>query len=233
VQVAEQNGDVELSLPLELIGLTPRLDQQLHADLGVLRGNGTQTIQRSYWNNLDTAIVSDIPSEARLQPANWGVWKFRRGAAALPRAADKPSGVVPGLSVAVYEGSWANLPEVAKLTPVKKAVVAEVSLAPATRQDRYVLVFTGWIQVPRDGVYTFGVTSDDGSRLSIGGTVLADNDGLHGMLEATGAVNLRAGLHPIRIEYLQATHGAGLEVRWETPGGSRELIPASAWRTTP
>lgn len=233
VQVAEQNGDIEVSLPLTLIGLTPRMDMELHADLGVLRGNGTQTIQRSYWNNLDTAIVSDIPSEARLQPANWGVWKFRRGAAAVARAADTPKDVVPGLSVAVYEGSWANLPDVAKLTSVKKEVVKEVSLAPATRQERYVLVFTGWIQVPRDGVYTFGITSDDGSRLSLGGQVLADNDGTHGMQEATGAVNLRAGLHPIRIEYLQATHGAGLEVRWETPGGSREMIPASAWRTTP
>lgn len=233
VQVAEQNGEVEVSLPLALIGLTPRLDQELHADLGVLRGNGTQTIQRSYWNNLDTAIVSDIPSEARLQPANWGVWKFRRGAAAVARAADTPSGVVPGISVAVYEGSWANLPDTTKLTPVKKAVVNEVSLAPATRQERYVLVFTGWIQVPRDGVYTFSITSDDGSRLAVGGQVLADNDGLHGMQEATGAVNLRTGLHPIRIEYLQATHGSGLEVRWETPGGSREPIPTSAWRTTP
>ncbi len=42
----------------------------------VLRGNRSQTIQRQYWNNLNTAFVSDVPSEARLQPRNWGIWKL-------------------------------------------------------------------------------------------------------------------------------------------------------------
>ena len=37
-------------------------------DLGVPRGQSGQTVQRIYWNNLDTLLVSDLPSEARLQP---------------------------------------------------------------------------------------------------------------------------------------------------------------------
>ena len=33
---------------------------RLRGDLGVLRGNGTQTLQRVYWTNKATAIVADI-----------------------------------------------------------------------------------------------------------------------------------------------------------------------------
>jgi hypothetical protein len=63
-------------VPLSTLGLIIKPQKSLLGDLGLLRGNGAQTIQRLYWNNLDTAIVSDIPSEARLQPGNWGLFKF-------------------------------------------------------------------------------------------------------------------------------------------------------------
>ena len=52
--------------------------------MGILRGNGRQTLQRVYWNNKATAIVTDVPSEAELTPALWGVWKFTENAIATP-----------------------------------------------------------------------------------------------------------------------------------------------------
>jgi hypothetical protein len=48
----------------------------LQGDIGILRGTGAITTQRLYWNNLNTSIATDIPSEARLQPGNWGLWKL-------------------------------------------------------------------------------------------------------------------------------------------------------------
>ena len=72
VQLAQRGGDIELSVPLALLGLLPSEGQVLRGDLGLLRGSGAMTTQRLYWNNLDTAICSDVPSEARLAPANWG-----------------------------------------------------------------------------------------------------------------------------------------------------------------
>jgi hypothetical protein len=38
-----------------------------------------------YWNNKGAQIVSDLPSEARLEPVNWGVWRFD----APPRKAER------------------------------------------------------------------------------------------------------------------------------------------------
>jgi hypothetical protein len=65
-------GRVLITAPLELLGID-RNQTRLNLDLGILRGDGTQTVQRLYWNNPDTSIVSDIPSEARLTPAQWGL----------------------------------------------------------------------------------------------------------------------------------------------------------------
>ena len=49
-------------------------------DLGIIRGNGLQNVQRLCWNSLDTWMTSDIPSEARWRSLNWGVLKLVGGA---------------------------------------------------------------------------------------------------------------------------------------------------------
>jgi hypothetical protein len=70
---------VEAAIPWRLLGLTPAAGAEGRLDVGVLFGDptGMQTALRAYWVNRDTNIVADIPSEARLQPANWG--SFRLG----------------------------------------------------------------------------------------------------------------------------------------------------------
>ncbi|MBC7623957.1 MAG: hypothetical protein H7232_11265, partial [Aeromicrobium sp.] len=76
VQLAGADGNYEISIPLEALGLKPQTGQTIKGDLGVLRGDGTQTLSRMYWSNKATAIVSDVPSEAMLTPNLWGDWKF-------------------------------------------------------------------------------------------------------------------------------------------------------------
>ena len=66
----------EVSVPLSTLGLKPADGQSIKADIGILRGNGFQTLQRVYWNNKATAITADVPSEAELTPALWGRWQF-------------------------------------------------------------------------------------------------------------------------------------------------------------
>ncbi len=76
VALAAHEGDYEVGFPLDQIGLVPEKGREILGDIGILRGQSGQTVQRIYWNNLDTLLVSDLPSEARLQPGRWGVWKF-------------------------------------------------------------------------------------------------------------------------------------------------------------
>ncbi len=74
---ADGAGNFELSIPLETLGWEPQAGASYQGDLGVLRGNGFQTLQRVYWSNKATAITSDVPSEAELVPRLWGTWRVK------------------------------------------------------------------------------------------------------------------------------------------------------------
>ncbi len=72
----QRGGDFELAIPLEVLALQPRSNTVITGDIGILRGNGAESTQRIYWNNRYTSSVCDIPTESRLQPANWGLFRF-------------------------------------------------------------------------------------------------------------------------------------------------------------
>ncbi len=77
VALAGADGNYELSVPLSLLSLSPQAEQTLQGDIGLLRGNGFQTLQRVYWHNKATGLVSDLASEAELTPQLWGTWRFQ------------------------------------------------------------------------------------------------------------------------------------------------------------
>jgi hypothetical protein len=80
VILAGVGGDYEWSVPLSVLGLEPKDGLAIRGDIGVLRGNGFQTLQRVTWHDKATAITSDVPSEAELKPRLWGELMFRRDA---------------------------------------------------------------------------------------------------------------------------------------------------------
>jgi len=70
------NAVFEFSIPLSVVGLAPTDGMTIKGDIGILRGNGYQTLQRVYWSNKATGLVSDLPSEAELTPQLWGQFTF-------------------------------------------------------------------------------------------------------------------------------------------------------------
>ena len=74
---ADGKGNYEISVPLEVLNLKPQPGMRIRGDIGVLRGDGSQTLARMYWSNKATGIVSDVPSEAELLPSLWGIWEFQ------------------------------------------------------------------------------------------------------------------------------------------------------------
>src|SRR5438094_636658 len=51
------SGDYEVAIPLAVLGIHPKPGLILRGDIGILRGSGGVTIQRTYWSNKATAIV--------------------------------------------------------------------------------------------------------------------------------------------------------------------------------
>lgn len=56
------------------------------------------------------------------------------------------------------------------------------------------LVIKGFINVPKDDIYTFALLSDDGSTLVIDGEQVIDNDGPHGRVKLSARKHYRKGI---------------------------------------
>jgi mannan endo-1,4-beta-mannosidase len=89
--------------------------------------------------------------------------------------------------------------------------------------------FTGKIQIPQDGKYTFIVTSDDGSRLFIDNVNSADVwNTATGSITASTTKNLTAGTHDIKIEYRNIGGAAKLKLEYlsSTLNITRQIVPS-------
>ncbi|MFD2934253.1 NPCBM/NEW2 domain-containing protein [Spirosoma flavum] len=149
------------------------------------------------------------------------------------RSADNPATTVAGLDYRCYEGNWSNLPDFNTLIAVKTGVNSTLDLSVRSRESTYALRYTGYINIPTDGTYTFYTTSDDGSKLLIGTTEVVNNDGLHAETEKSGKIGLKAGKHALSILYLQGGGGQTLTASYEGPGISKQAVPASAFYRVP
>lgn len=139
---------------------------------------------------------------------------------------------VPGLRCDYYEGEWKALPDFASLTPKATTTAATIAFPEQHADDRFALRYTGLIDAPASGLYTFATTSDDGSQLLIDDQLIVDNDGLHGAVERTGDVGLLAGKHRIEVRFFEATGGESLEVAWQGPQVEKAAIPAAVLTCT-
>jgi len=138
------------------------------------------------------------------------------------------SNQLPGLDYSYYQGTWSMLPNFASLTPVKTGIVPNFDISVATAADSFGIQFSGYINIPAAGQYTFTTRSDDGSKLYIDNQQIVNNDGAHAPQDATGTVTLTAGMHAIKVTFFEASQGQELTVSWQGPGFAKQTIPDGA-----
>jgi len=89
--------------------------------------------------------------------------------------------------------------------------------------------FSGLIELPETGNWTFYLDSDDGSELWVDGQSIVTNYGSHGMTERSQFGQYDAGKHDFKIEFFQGGGPHGLRLSWSGPNQSKVLVPASAF----
>jgi len=144
-----------------------------------------------------------------------------------PMPAVKTGDLKPGIIYSYYEGDWDSLPDFSKLTAVKTGAVSNFSLSEKIKGDYYGFSFEGFIKVSEEGIYEFATDSDDGSRLFIDGNSVVNNDYLHGIQLASGAIALARGFHKIRVTFFEKGGQDDLKVYYKAPGQEREQIPGT------
>ena len=92
--------------------------------------------------------------------------------------------------------------------------------------ERGAVVYSGYLEVPADGAYTFYLTADSGAVMRIHDANIIDADfGYESGSELSGVVGLKAGLHPISL-YCSKKSGSpsSLSVQWSGPELERQAI---------
>jgi len=139
----------------------------------------------------------------------------------------KKDGKKSGLKYSVYHGSFGVMPDFKELEVMHQGVTENLkteALVP-DRDERFALVFEGYLAVPKTGLYWLKLGSDDGSKLFVDGKLLIDNDNNHPLQHVSNLARLKAGLHRIRLEYFDYTGDAELELRLTGDGIKEQLIP--------
>ena len=138
-----------------------------------------------------------------------------------------PGNVEVGIEFEYFEGSFVYVADLDKVESVEKGVKDIINLTPHAGVNRFGYKYKGYFVAPKEGIYTFYIESNDGSKLYINGEELIDNDGAHGKIEKSGKMALKAGEYPLEIKYFQAGGGKDLKVSWEGPGiDKREMTSA-------
>ena len=135
--------------------------------------------------------------------------------------------LTPGLAWSYYEGDFPWTPATAALTPQKTGATTAtdgLTLAgiPLRRGQNAAIVYTGYLNVPADGDYTFEAATDTGLIMRLHEATVIDADyGYKSGAKRTAKIRLQAGLHPITLTY----HTTGkatpaLTLKWRIPGAT-------------
>ena len=148
--------------------------------------------------------------------------------------------------VYVPGGRIHQMPDFDLLTPVYTFVTANLDVSDRvytegfpTPEMQYVVEdfairFRGELAIDTPGLYHFGLYADDGAKLYINGTLVVDNDGIHGAKGEKGIITLTTGMYPVEIHYFQGPrYSIALQWYYQPPTGPYSETTSSISVTSP
>jgi len=171
---------------------------------------------------------------ARTQQSGFDAEVFKKIVQDLTSPQTTYTGTGTGLAGSYYDtiNSYYDInPSSLTLTRIDSRIDFDWQLsAPDARMgyDTFGVKWTGKIEAPLTGTYTFSAIGDDGVRLWVNGQKIIDDWNVHAPKENSGTITLETGKkYDIAIEYFDEFYGAEIHLFWTPPGKKKELIPAS------
>lgn len=114
------------------------------------------------------------------------------------------------------------------------ALATGISARPAasvSKRPDVGILFSGYINVPTAGDYTFSLATDSGALLRLHEATVIDADfGYQPGTERSGTIRLQAGQHSFHLYYSRrAGHAPLLDLKWSHDGAPAQEIPAKAF----
>src|SRR5690606_9260066 len=99
---------------------------------------------------------------------------------------------------------------------------------PSMHQDWFSIRWTGQVEAPATGSYTFYTQTDDGVRLWVDDVLLIDQWQNQATTEWSGSISLAQDQrYDIKMEYYDAGNEAVANLLWAGPSISKQIIPTS------
>ena len=118
------------------------------------------------------------------------------------------TGLAGGLQYQFFDGlaSWDSVDDIPENDPDNVGLAtdldpAALSIAHTGSASDYGVRYSGKLYVDSADVYEFTLQSNNGSRIYVNGTLVADNDNTGGTTSNIGSISLGSGYHDILIEH--------------------------------
>ena len=134
-----------------------------------------------------------------------------------------------GLRYNYFLGEFSITNELHKETPTRSGIIPTVSIDQYNEEKNFGYHFDGYIKIPQTGIYTFYLSSNDGSLLKLNDYILISNDGPHAKRELSSSISLKKGIFKISIAYFQLGGNSNLELYWQNKDLNKSEIPANAY----
>ena len=142
--------------------------------------------------------------------------------------------VIRDLLSYTHLGSFKTLADLRKTKAVnveeeKKGVISlQHAALKKNARDNYGIVWEGWLDVPRDGKYTFTYDTDDGGSVAIGGKEIITRNyvGPAGK-PSKGSIKLKKGRVDIKVEYYELSGEEHVSLSWEGPKMKKQYLSDS------
>jgi mono/diheme cytochrome c family protein len=177
---------------------------------------------RASWGNTSPAVSPDMVKAARAATADRKTpWTAPELLKLHPLPATAPP--IAKLTSRIYHGDWTDLPDFSKLQArnIEEENDGLIDVSHGDREDLFALVWEGEITAPEAGTFTFRLDADDGARVLVKGRLVTEVAGIgpFGTNRArNGSIELEAGAHPIRIEYLEYKGQQDIALAMKGPG---------------
>jgi 4-amino-4-deoxy-L-arabinose transferase-like glycosyltransferase len=132
-----------------------------------------------------------------------------------------PPVAATGLLGAYYRNAdWSGEPALLRIDP---QVGSYIHVLPLPRP--YSVEWRGKIRIDQAGVYRFGTEQISSSQLFLDGKLIIDNRQGNDLREVD--VQLEAGLHDLRLKFVDRDPYSHIYLFWTPPGRPREIIPSA------
>ena len=171
----------------------------------------------------ETTIVK-MRSFSKQYPPSFAVrQEFKKADYAI---AVDPGKIDVGMKYDYFEHYCISVHDLDSLKPKSSGIMTTFKLEPRDDVNVFGYIYSGYLLVAKNGIYTFYLESNDGSKLYINNEELINNDGGHPAQEKSGKIALRAGEYPFVVKYFQMGAGKFLRVSWEGPEFEKKDITA-------